>query len=191
MKQLPILRIETSDFRSFINFWSRLYTYPSESLYKDIIYKEQFNEADLQQLFTWKNGMKLSQLKQNSLDNKIKSKLNLINTLKSNNEVNIVNFRDSFNNVSAVWKIFLLHIIKPNRYPIYDQHVHRAYNFICELDYNTISNTISDKEKEQFYFGAYLEFVDGLTGYNLKNVDEAFFAFGQFLRTNGNAVIFE
>jgi hypothetical protein len=117
------------------------------------------------------------------LDTKIKSKLTTINTFKKSDSIDEEAFKIEFKKVSAVWKIFLLHIIKPNKYPIYDQHIHRAFLFIHNEDWNYIANTISDKAKEQFYFESYLPFIEDHNIKDLKKLDEAFFAFGQFINT--------
>jgi len=37
--------------------------------------------------------------------------------------------------MSAIWQIFLLHIIDPTNYPIFDQHVYRAHYY---LEHRTI-----------------------------------------------------
>ncbi len=190
---LPILqKADSNDFKNFIQFWSKLYYYPSEleNHYAETISKEIFDESDIQRLFLWKNRMTLSIKKQICLEKKVKSKLDLINFMKSNDEWQISYFIENFDNLTAVWEFFLLHIIKPKKYPIYDQHVHRAFNFINGLSIIGISaNTITNKEKKEFYLNKYLPFISNLNGHNLKTVDEALFAFGQFLRTNRNALL--
>lgn len=101
-------------------------------------------------------------------------------------------FKKEFKNVSTVWKIFLLHTIKPNKYPIYDQHIHRTFLFIHNEDWSNITNdTVTNKNKELFYFDRYLPFVESIDYSNLKKLDEAFFAFGQFLNTRNYAKLFE
>ena len=153
-------------------------------VYNKSIVKEILTNADIQDLYKWKNGMKLSVLKQKSLDTKIISKLSIINALKYDTNLDIEYFKNEFRNISAVWKIFLLHIIQPNKYPIYDQHIHRAFLFIHKEDWSNISNTsINNKAKEQFYFERYLQFIESHNINDLKKLDEAFFAFGQFLNT--------
>ncbi|MDQ2178820.1 hypothetical protein [Marinifilum sp. D714] len=182
--KLPILKIENSDLNEFINYWSELYSYPLESLYNERIYKKKFDAEDLLQLFIWKNGMKLSAGKQKSFEDKVLSKRDIINDLKSKQNLGINEFQKHFNNLSAVWKIFLLHIIRPNKYPIYDQHINRAFNYIHGFDYQNISaNSMTNNSKEEFYFNTYLEFIESLNGIDLKKMDEAFFAFGQFINT--------
>ena len=180
-----------NNLEDFINSWSKLYSYANEAIYNKAISKETFTNTDIQDLYIWKNGMKLSILKQKSLDTKILAKLSLINGYKKYDTIDVVAFKEAFKNVSAVWKIFLLHIIKPNKYPIYDQHIHRAFLFIHNEDWDNISNTsINSKSKEQFYFERYLPFIEANDIKDLKRLDEAFFAFGQFLNTRNYASLF-
>ncbi|WP_435415088.1 hypothetical protein [Polaribacter aestuariivivens] len=177
---------------TFINFWSKLYTFSNEAIYTESINKETFTKTDIQNLYKWKNGMKLSVLKQKSLDTKIKAKLSIINVFKKNDGIDLESFKNEFKNLTAVWKIFLLHIIKPDKYPIYDQHIHRAFLFILNEDWSNISNTsISNKAKEQFYFERYVPFIEAQNIKDLKKLDEAFFAFGQFLNTRNYATLLQ
>lgn len=174
----------STNIQEFINFWSKQYAYTNEKTYYNSITKKIFQLNDIQNLYIWKNGMKLSVLKQKYLDTKIKAKLSIINTFKANVNIDVEAFKKEFKGVSAVWKIFLLHSIKPNKYPIYDQHIHRAFLYIHSEDWSNISNdTITNKNKEQFYFERYVPFVNSINYSDLKKLDEAFFAFGQFLNT--------
>jgi len=183
---------ETSSLISFISTWSKLYAFSNEAIYKASIKKETLTETDIQNLYQWKNGMRLSMQKQKSLDTKIKTKLSIINAFKNNVNVDIEQFSKEFKNLSAVWKIFLLHIIQPNNYPIYDQHIHITFLFIHKEDFSNISNTsITNKEKEQFYFERYLPFIEAQNIKDLKKLDEAFFAFGQFLNTRNYASLLD
>jgi len=189
MKELPILEKKNAkDLNQFIEYWSKLYSYPLEKLYNERIWKKQFDIADIQSLFVWKNGMNLSELKQKSLNEKIKPNLKLINRWKLDS-FDLNSFEESFSNLSAVWKIFLLHIIKPNMYPIYDQNIHRAFNYIHNLEYSNISSSLKKKEKEDFYFNKYLCFIDSIENINLKKLDEAFFSFGKFINTRINSIL--
>lgn len=181
---------EATNLNSFISAWSKLYSYSNEAIYNKSIVKETLTNTDIQNLYKWKNGMKLSVLKQKSLDTKIISKLSIINALKNDANLDIEYFKNEFRNISAVWKIFLLHIIKPNKYSIYDQHIHRAFLFIHKEDWSNISNTsINNKAKEQFYFDRYVPFIESQNINDLKKLDEAFFAFGQFLNTRNYATL--
>jgi len=63
-------------------------------------------------------------------------------------------------NTGIIWKIFLLHIIDPKRYPIFDQHVYRAYDFLTKN--KTIGILSSNKRKEDIYFSEYISFFNKL-----------------------------
>ena len=128
--------------------------------------------------------------KEKSLEEKIIKRIHLINSYKKETKIDLEQFNRDFSNVSAVWRIFLLHIIKPKEYPIYDQHIHRTYNFIHDLEWRNITNTIPEKAKLEFYFDTYLQFVNEANYPNLKELDEAFFAFGQFLNTKNQRKLF-
>lgn len=104
---------QSKDLDTFIEYWSKLYSYPNERAYKNAISQKEFEKNHIQDLFVWKNGMKLSDLKQKSLESKILSKLDLINRLKINKEVDLELFKNEFKSLTTVWKIFLLHIIAP------------------------------------------------------------------------------
>ena len=189
----PIIDFKNNDFKSFIEQWSSLYNYDKMHLYDSNIIKSVFEEKDLKDFYKWKNGSDLSEKKGSSLEKKILSKLHLINKFKqdfnnkSNKNDTIDKFSIEFKDVSFVWKIFLLHIISPNNYPIYDQHVHRAYLFLNrDESFKNIENTISEKEKCKFYFNIYLPFINRKIEENnefkIQDIDKAFFSFGQFLK---------
>ena len=112
----------------------------------------------------------------------------MINTFRNSNMIEVEEFRKEFKDLTTVWKIFLLHIIKPSKYPIYDQHIHRTFLFIHNEDWSNISNTsINNKAKEAFYFNRYLPFIEEQQIKDVKQVDEAFIAFGQFLKTGSSS----
>lgn len=184
--KLPILNTSNSnDIEQFIEFWSKLYHYPKDHLYRESIFKNAFETDDLKKLFEWKNGMPLegSGIKEKSLNQNIlaKDKITKINSFKNQSQIDLSDFLIEFEKLSAVWKIFLLHIIKPLEYPIYDQNIHRAFYFIHSRDWDVINEKMSNKKKEEFYFTEYLQFIKSLKYNNYKKIDEAFFAFGQFL----------
>jgi hypothetical protein len=145
------------------------------------------SEKDIITLYEWKNGMdNLSGKKQKSLEGKIICKIDLINKLRRSEKFDLEAFLNEFKSVSDVWKIFLLHIIKPTIYPMYDQHIHRAYLYLNDMDFSGISSTVSETKKLDFYIKDYLPFINRLEVRNLKEMDEALFAFGQFLNNNNH-----
>ena len=167
---------------SFVTSWSQLYSYPMEHLYEGNIHKRVFSIVDIAQLYEWKNGRRLSRRKQATFDTKIIAKLNRINDFKQ--ELYISEFRNVFADISTIWKLFLLHIIAPGTYPIFDQHVFRAYKYLTTRMLQEIP--LSNNQKDDIYFQYYLPFFNGMvtsSSQPRKKVDEALFTFGRFLKT--------
>lgn len=54
---------QLKNLEAFIDSWSRFYSYANEDIYSKVIVKELFITQDIQNLFQWKNGMKLSVIK--------------------------------------------------------------------------------------------------------------------------------
>ncbi len=172
----------------FVNFWSQLYNDPNENKYKSNINKIILDENALLALFEWKNGSKLSNLKLKSFNSKILSKIQIINALKNSTNIDLEKFLEEFKEVSLIWKIFLLHLIKSDEYPIFDQHVYRAFYFIMNSKVKELAN--NDNEKEKIYFESYLPFFKQIQGeYPLKKVDESLWAFGKFLKSDYKKIV--
>lgn len=185
----PILtKTQSGSLQEFISFWSRLYAYDNAALYDKIHYKV-LSEKDIKDLYQWKNGMKLSQAKEKSLNTKIIKKLNIINSLRATIEFDLDYFLKEFKEVSVVWKVFLLHIISPSMYPIYDQHIHRAYRFMNNEASDGIKASMNESVKLKFYFEEYYPFVKESKIKDLKKMDEAFFAFGQFINIGNQKIL--
>ena len=172
----PILIKKQTNIVQFIEFWSVFYLYneDKESVYIDNINKRIFNGEILLSLYEWKNGSMLSQKKRKSFEKKLLAKIEIINALKG--KFNLDKFKKEFNNVSLIWKIFLLHIINPVVYPIFDQHVFRAMKYIKFSKIEEIP--FDEKEKEKFYFNEYINFFDKIKlglpqDFNNKKIDEA------------------
>ena len=180
----PIIDFKNDNVENFIHQWSTFYNYNKMHLYTDNIGRKVLEKEHLIQLYEWKNGTNLSKKKLESLENKVLYKLDTINDFKQN--LKIAKFLDEFDNVSFVWKIFLLHIVSPNQYPIYDQHIHRAFLFLEKNDaYRKVKNTMLEQNKDNFYFGVYLPFVTELKetlDFNIQDLDKALFTLGQFLK---------
>ena len=185
----PVLtKTQSGSLQEFISFWSKLYAYDNAVLY-DKIHHKVLSEKDMKDLFQWKNGMKLSQAKEKSLKIKILKKLNIINSLRATTEIDLDYFLKEFKEVSVVWKVFLLHIISPSMYPIYDQHIHRAYRFMNNEASDGIKASMNEATKLKFYFEEYYPFVKQSKIKDLKKMDEAFFAFGQFINIGNQKIL--
>jgi hypothetical protein len=80
-----------------------------------------------------------------------------------------------------IWNIFYLHCRVPERYPIYDQHAHRAMHFIqehaiCERDLTTRPAGVYESYRER-YFPFVVE-IREKTKCDLRSIDRALYTFG-------------
>ncbi|MFH2027898.1 MAG: hypothetical protein ABIJ08_02055 [Nanoarchaeota archaeon] len=173
----PILINKESTTHEFIYFWSRQYLDGkySEKYYEDNINKE-FTELSLKQLLEWKNGMSLSPNKRKILD---KSVLHI---------ADLRNFRDrkvdklpKLTN-GLVWTIFFKHICRPEEFPMIDQHAYRAFLYIVHgIPQKKIQgNDLIDKYDE---FKEYVFRLSNDHQIELRIIDKAFMAYGQFLKS--------
>ncbi len=176
-----LLRSEITK-EEFINYWSRFYSYELEHLYDERITKKVYTKQDVEEFYIWKNGGNLSKKKKDALEQHILKNIETINRLKK--DLSLATFEKEFKSVSAIWKIFLLHIIAPDDYPIFDQHVGRAFHYLTSSQITQMP--LSNTEKERLYFEQYVPFFNKLSNRSVsrKKLDEALWAFGKFLKTN-------
>jgi hypothetical protein len=177
-----ILTREESQPDQFVDFWSSFYTYPSEDLYLDNISKASFSSNDLRNLFVWKNGMRLSGQKDAALQSKILRNLRKVNELKTN--FLLEEFNNTFSSLPTIWKIFLLHCIQPQIYPIFDQHVYRAMH--CVENGTILEVPKSERQKYRQYFDSYVSFFNRVVQQSNRSyikVDRALWSFGKSLRS--------
>jgi len=166
---LILLQKKSVNIKEFIDFWSKFYMDPNEKKYSENINKTKFDKHTLLSLFEWKNGSKLSKRKMKSFEIKILAKLKIINSLKASSDFRLNEFLAEFKDLSIIWKIFLLHIIRPNEYPVFDQHVYRAFYYIKHFP-NIMELPNDNERKEKCYFKEYLPFLIRLKkGSQLKN----------------------
>jgi len=171
---LRVLVKTTVSEEEFISTWSFQYQYTQEHLYEDNIGKE-LTEKRIFELFEWKNGSVLSKNKIISVkENYINEKSNIPETTK---------IKDFLNKPGgAIWRIFWLHCLTVKKFPIYDQHVHRAMATILGWENTEISNY--NKYKINSYLEKYVPFHAKFSKFNERNVDKALWAYGKFLSSN-------
>jgi hypothetical protein len=169
----------------FVSFWMRYYDFGNEETYYSIIKKDQLQANDIERLFQWKNNMgknrdAMSGGKKTFVE-KVITRLPVINRLKK--DFDIEHYKKSFNDLSAIWGITLLHVVSSGVYPIYDQHVHRAYKFIVEGKPDIL--VFSNKERYRVYFEEYVPFFNTFKHHvhtqTSKEIDSALWAFGRYL----------
>lgn len=174
MLKIPILCVtNANNFEDFVNSWRKFYNRSNDYKYAPIESESPLTPESLLSIFEWKNGMPLSKLKLNSIAN-LGLKIELINQLRSSFDV--VTFEREFGHMSFVWRKFLMHAIQPSLFPIYDQHSHRAVDFLLSEQ--------NPRESEAFYVNKFVTYIEAWKGnQNYKHVDEALFEFGKFIRS--------
>tara|TARA_B100000242_G_C43043626_1_gene486994 strand:+ start:1981 stop:2565 length:585 start_codon:yes stop_codon:yes gene_type:complete len=172
-----------SNPKEFVNEWSLYYDYGNTYLYTDNIKNGFDNYESFLNLFRWKNGI------YNISKNKIKVIEKFwgnIDTLKQlKKEFDWEKFEQTFQpqDSSTIWKIFLLHIMNPFKFPIFDVHVFRFHHFITTKNIKEIPS--NSTQKYDYYKNHYLPWFTNLRdSYSLdpKKMDESFFKFGQIIK---------
>lgn len=179
----PIPDFKVVNFELFIKYWKQYYNYnPSKEnrYYLEPISKTELTYDDLLLLFEWKNGSILSGPKQKSFDAKVGSIVKEINKLKVEGISSIDDVRDISPNLSAIWLIFLTHIIDKNSFPIYDMHVFRAHYYLVNQTIQEISSNDARKLQQYEIYLAYFNSLKGLME-DYKAWDEAMWGFGKYL----------
>lgn len=182
----PINFKKSENLNSFCDVWAEQYSNKNRDmeLYYPAINSETLNEALLLGYYEWKNGSILSKPKKNSFVDKIQSKLKEINNLRVKKTIDFKVVSDTFPNVSDIWLITLAHLINPNCFPIFDQHVYRAYKYFANNN-TDIFEYNKEKERIKLYVELYLPFFDELIASDItidrKKLDETLWSFGKFL----------
>ncbi|HEY1660107.1 MAG TPA: hypothetical protein VGG14_17280 [Candidatus Sulfotelmatobacter sp.] len=188
MQGLFICEAVASEKEPFIEFWAGQYRYELEHLYETNISIKPFTDDAIGNLYEWKNGRKLSEKKKQSVEGNyiahkehdlVKRAAEFVPTGSPADTANLAKeFLSHFSKGGAIWRIFWLHCCN-QRFPIYDQHVHRAMVFIEEGRIEELDD-FSD-EKIELYLTKYLEFHARFPG-DQRKVDKALVTFGRFLK---------
>jgi hypothetical protein len=183
IKSLAIEHIEVSP-KVFVEEWSNLYTYTQEELYDNHIQMPFASFSSFEALFRWKNGIKgpISKPKL-KLVHELWGKHQEIQQLDSMNPLEF--FEDAMEPAknATIWKIFLLHLYSPNHFPIFDQHVYRAYIYAM---YGYVDNLTLYDAKQKWekyknnYYHWFITFREA-AGKTVKETDQALFQYGKTL----------
>lgn len=168
-----------ADMRAFVEFWSKRYTGYDDDFYEANVGQE-LTETRILEWFEWKNGTPLSDLKKKSVLKNYVARRHDLATIPADETPAQLLAR--FSGGGAIWRIFWLHCWQPARFPIYDQHVHRAMRFIEAGVLQEIP--AKDPDKILAYIDQYMPFHARFDGLPHRAVDKALWAFGKFLGEN-------
>ena len=95
--------------------------------------------------------------------------------------------RFSIDQVGQFGEYFWLHLQHPSRFPIYDQHVHRAMAFI--LAWKNIEIPNHNPQKIRAYLDNYLPFFQRFAEVPHRQADRGLWTFGKFLKSKYNNMV--
>ena len=186
-KEISSFEIRIEGFtnpKEFVEKWSSLYTYGNEEKYHRNIDSVLESKHSFLELFKWKNGTgnNISKSKSITVEG-FWSRKDLLIELRNNFSWDL--FESEFKPIKThnIWKLFLLHLVKPDYFPIYDQHVYRFYHFhktgkIEEIPTNHKERYLGYKDDYLYWFNSIKKSYD----LNAKKMDESFFSYGQCLK---------
>jgi hypothetical protein len=172
--------LRDTNLEEFVKFWAEVYDYESDHLYTKNI-GQPLTEERIRELFIWKNGGKLSKLKEKSVSDHYVANISKLATTSKDTLPN--QWLKDFGTGGAIWNIFFLHVWNP-QFPIFDQYVFRTMKFIQTGKVLEIPS--ANARKVEIYLKEYLPFYNQLEK-ELKNsqsrdLDRALWKFGQFLK---------
>jgi hypothetical protein len=174
--------------KCFLDFWAAQYKDDLEGQYEKNIGR-LLTDAAIVELFEWKNGGKLSKAKRESVDRNYVAKkacelvTQAVAFPQGAGPDELTGFAtkfltEGFTEGGAIWRIFWLHCCN-QRFPVYDQHVHRSMVFIGEGRIEELD--AFPERKIDLYLKKYLLFHNSFPDEHRK-VDKALYAFGRFAK---------
>src|SRR5262249_20893931 len=141
---------------------------------------QELSEERVLQWFEWKNGTPLSAPKRNSVLTNFVARVGELAAIPVDEPP--ARTLSRFTVGGPLCGIFWLHCRQPERFQIYDQHVHRAMRFIDAGVIEEIPQ--KDPDKIRAYVGEYMPFYARFEGLSHRAVDKALWAFGKFIKDN-------
>lgn len=172
------------NLNDFVREWSPIYSYPNEEKYNNHISRVLETKESFIELFKWKNGTGdvISKKKLMGVMG-YWEKIEILKSLQQNFDWEKFETEFEPQSNSTIWKLFLLHLINPNEFPIFDQHVYRSFMFIEKGIIEEIP--LNSKKKYLIFKTEYLGWFNQLKKEfeeSPKKMDESFFSFGRMLK---------
>lgn len=198
LNQDAIRLVDTNRIVPFVECWERYY--PSAD-YDERVYLTELNidceltEQNIKELLRWKDPRMLTHPKKaddgpNPRVIRVLEQIGAINGFRKG-DFTADEFQAVTQNIfpnGMIWQLFLFHIARPSEWPIADQHVFRSYSVLFNSpvpdsvagyrSYATVFRQLAEKFRESMVIrdNSALDAVK-----TNKRLDNALFAFGQFL----------
>ncbi|MBU2524073.1 hypothetical protein KKG71_02680 [Patescibacteria group bacterium] len=173
--------IKKQPWEQFIHFWSQFYDEQGdadEKFYNPYI-NDLSKEDFLDKLWRWKMGVHFHNRNNQKALRLMEEQKERIREYRNTKPTfdELWNFSREIFAGGLIYSIFLIHICKPKDYPIFDQHAFRSFIFLTKGEIIKEPQNIADyKDYKRFILKIHKEF-----DVNLRDIDKAFMAFGQFL----------
>ena len=179
-----IIKKQEATPADFVEFWAKWYNDKYEPTYRQFI-DQTLTPESVRVLFAWKAmsiTRKAIEEGENPFVESLIGDLDHFRSLQLNTPEDADKFlTNELNGKGMIWKIFTLHILNPDKYPIFDQHVYRAIVYLKTGVIKEIPK--SNEEKQLKYISEYLHFYnEEHARYKDRKLDKALFSFGQFLK---------
>src|SRR5690554_1199464 len=121
------------NLNDFVKTWSPTYSYKLEYKYDEYISSVLDDKNSFIKLFEWKNGTG-DQISENKKIGVLRywDKVEILQELKLNFDWELFEYEFEPHKRSTIWRLFLLHLINPDEFPIFVQHVYRSYRFFTK-----------------------------------------------------------
>jgi hypothetical protein len=163
-----------------VSYWSAVYPEADDAeLYTPNI--GSLSPQAVRNLFRWKFGGRFAAATGQAVDAYVIPRLSEIAALPRSLRAH--EFLERFAEGGAIFRVFLLHCWQPDRFPIYDQHVHRAMAVIENSRCEEIE-AWSDSRKVAVYLERYIPFHAKFSQEDHRAVDRALWAFGKFMKNS-------
>ncbi|NJD76107.1 MAG: hypothetical protein FIB08_03280 [Candidatus Methanoperedens sp.] len=193
-----------NNVKEFIKFWKQFYPGDNVKIFdsdnkisyiNELNLKNDLTEDNVKRLLRWKDPLRLTE----KIGNTRRENEKVLRVLEKMGDIN--NFRkrkisesDFFKKTrdifptGFVWQVFLFHIARPVEYPIADRYVYRAFTVLNEKN-KVLEGWNGYTKYKEFFFDIVKSAEINPENKNdtsdivsrLKEIDNALFAFGQFL----------
>ena len=174
----PVLNYSKGTPKDFVLFWWKSYSGYDDNFYRERTGKP-LTKTQIEEWFVWKNGRKLSAKKDKTIRRYSLPKEGI------DSDADAIALKEFLGRPGgAIWRIFWLHLQHPSRFPIYDQHVHRAMEFLLTGQPREIPS--SNPARVRKYLEVFCPFFERFSpydGYDRRQVDQALWGFGRFLKS--------
>jgi hypothetical protein len=178
----PVMVVRQGSLDEFVRFWSGLYRYAHDDVYLRGVGGALTPER-VEALFVWKNGNKpLSAAKRRTVQ-RYGASLDVLS--RFGDEATASEIVPTLGG-GVVWGVFFLHCLDPDRFPLFDQHVHRASRLLRGLEPEELLRLSKSAQLER-YDGEFLPVVRRLDPQRERgrDIDRALWAFGKAMKDPG------